>query len=91
MNLFSLVYGILRFTIDFITVDADIAFHIGVRFDENKIIRNSNKGGWGRNEWNNEERDGPFPFRRAQRFGLVINLLLNKFQVCIFNYPSFFR
>lgn len=57
-----------RFNVDLIARNGDILFHFNPRFDQNKVVRNACKGG----AWGNEEREGPFPFKKDCGFDLTI-------------------
>lgn len=46
----------------------DIALHIGIRFDEKAVVRNSQQGG----AWQSEEREGKFPFEKEKAFDLTV-------------------
>ncbi|KAK0403631.1 hypothetical protein QR680_017041 [Steinernema hermaphroditum] len=65
------VYGIPkgdRFNIDFIAKNGDVLFHFNPRLKEKQVVRNSQIAG----VWGNEEREGPFPFKKEIAFDLVL-------------------
>lgn len=49
-----------RFNVDLIARNGDILFHFNPRFGEKKIVRNAQKA----DVWGEEEREGPFPFKK---------------------------
>jgi hypothetical protein len=67
----------------------DVVFHISVRFNEKKVVRNTLQGG----KWGKEEDDHPlatkgskeptFPFHQDQIFDIVIQSTNNAFQVYV--------
>jgi hypothetical protein len=78
-KLISLLYHHpLRFRIDLLTVNGSIAFHVNPRFNVGQVVRNTDCGGWGP-----EERHGPFPFRRAEPFELIISTESDHFKVTL--------
>lgn len=56
-----------RFSINLVGRNNDILFHYNPRFDEKKVVRNSQVG----DKWGSEEREGPFPFKKNIGFDLV--------------------
>ncbi|CAJ0941202.1 unnamed protein product, partial [Mesorhabditis belari] len=54
--------------LDFIARNGDLLFHWNPRFKENAIVRNSNKNG----TWGQEEREGPFPFKKEHGNDITI-------------------
>jgi len=78
-----------NFDLNFITDNADIAFHMNIRFNERVVVRNSNRGGWSHNEWPNEERHGGFPFEKSKPFEISIKFKENMFKVSV-DHENFF-
>lgn len=65
------LYGIPkgeRFEVNLVGLNGDILFHFNPRFGDKQVVRNSSIGG----QWGNEEREGPFPFKKDVGFDLVI-------------------
>lgn len=65
------VYGIPkgeRFEVNLVGGNGDVLFHFQPRFGDKQVVRNSSLGG----QWGNEEREGPFPFKKELGFDLVI-------------------
>ena len=75
LNIFAYIF---RFRVDFYTPSGEIAFHINPRFDENCIVRNTEKEGWGQ-----EERKGRFPLSQNTTFEMVITAESDHFNVKI--------
>lgn len=57
-----------RFHINLLTSSGDIALHLNPRFKEKAIIRNTCV----KTEWQNEEKEGEFPFKKDQAFDICI-------------------
>jgi hypothetical protein len=65
------IYGIPqgdRFEVNFLGANGDILFYFNPRLGEKHVVRNSCIAG----QWGNEEREGPFPFKKEIGFDLVI-------------------
>ncbi|MFH4973884.1 hypothetical protein AB6A40_000593, partial [Gnathostoma spinigerum] len=58
-----------NFSFNLLSRNGDILFHFNPRFNEKKIVRNSCKNGM----WENEEREGAFPFKKNIGFDLVFH------------------
>jgi hypothetical protein len=76
-----------QFTINLMTSNKDIALHFNARFGEKKVVRNSQQKG----EWQNEEKEGKFPFTKEVLFDLTfdnepysIQVFVNKERFCSF-------
>jgi hypothetical protein len=76
-----------KFAINLLTANGDVALHFNPRFNEKKIVRNSMQN----NEWQNEEREGGFPFKKDIAFDLLfvnepyaIQIYINNEQFCSF-------
>ena len=84
LNINFYLYILLRFRVDFFTASGQIALHINPRFDQNCIVRNTDRGGWGA-----EERSGGFPFRHNTPFEMVIIAESDHFKVSINGHHAF--
>ena len=69
------------FAINLITSSGDIALHFNPRFKDKKVVRNSKQGG----EWQNEEREGGFPFKKDIAFDLLFVNEPYAFQIFVNN------
>uniref|UniRef100_A0A4W4ES94 Galectin n=1 Tax=Electrophorus electricus TaxID=8005 RepID=A0A4W4ES94_ELEEL len=72
------VLGGDRFHVDFVK-GPDVVFHFNPRFTEQRVVRNSNLGGY----WGPEERDGGFPFVQGRQFELKILVEPDVFKVAV--------
>ncbi|CAI4229159.1 unnamed protein product [Auanema sp. JU1783] len=65
------MYGIPKgdkWNLDLLGQNGDILLHFNPRFKEKAIVRNSHRNGF----WDNEEREGHFPFHKNEGFSLTI-------------------
>ncbi len=60
------------------------AFHLNPRFYQQAVVRNTERGGWGR-----EERHGPFPFRHSQPFEVSVHVESDRYVVSLNGHHAF--
>lgn len=70
-----------RFHINLKTGDGDTALHFNPRFNDNEVVRNTQAAG----EWQVEEKDGQFPFKKNTVFDIVFQYHPDQFQVFVNN------
>jgi hypothetical protein len=66
------------------THSGQIALHVNPRFNDNCIVRNTERGGWGQ-----EERQGPMIFQRGAPFELIISCEHDRYRVAVNGQPAF--
>uniref|UniRef100_A0A1I7T970 Galectin n=1 Tax=Caenorhabditis tropicalis TaxID=1561998 RepID=A0A1I7T970_9PELO len=65
------LYGIPkgdRWSFDLVARNQDVLFHFNPRLKEKVVVRNSHRNGF----WDNEEREGEFPFKKDIGFDLTV-------------------
>ncbi|CAL8236667.1 unnamed protein product [Arctogadus glacialis] len=70
--------GLNRFQFDVLS-GSDIAFHMGVRFDETIVVYNTYQAG----VWGAEVRQGGFPFKHKELFKFTVTLTREEFLVIL--------
>lgn len=56
---------------------ADVTFHMSIRFREHAVVRNTKQNG----TWGPEERAGGMPFRQEQPFQVMILVQQHSYKV----------